>query len=606
VSLPADSTTTPTGGRTSSLRRLVVTIVAAWRILRASAGREVALLVVLQIVGAVALALQLLLGKHLLDQLGDDSAALLRHVAATLAGLTVCTVLAAAAGAVVGERQRLLMQLVERHLEGRIIGVVVGVELEELDNPRFHDRLQRAMASYVNQPYDLVNGVVSATGAAVGIVAIGAVLLPVSPWLLPIVLLAALPLGWVSTRNSRDLYGRYRELARLDRQRAHLTEVLTTPRPAAEVRLFGAEHYLLPRYRALYDERVATVRRLSRERSARLVTVQVVVAIFGMALLAALVQLTATGRLTIAQAGLAAIAVQQLLQRLRLASSSVGSVHESSLFLGDLTSFLETPTRATSVVTASQQRKPGPLVMEHVHFIYPGTDRVVLHDLSLRVSPGEVVALVGPNGAGKSTVAKLVCGLYAPTSGGIGHPGERDLRVLERAELRSEVTAVFQDFARYALSVRDNIALADHERAGDETALRAATEQAGIAEVIEQLPFGYDTILSRAYEKGTDLSVGQWQRVALARALFRTAPFLVLDEPTAAADAASERAFLDQLRATCGERGVLLITHRLSTARRADRTYVMEAGRIVESGTHEELSGARGPYSELNRLHSGL
>ncbi len=593
----------PASGAAS--RRLLAAMLAAWRILSAAAGRELASIVTLQIAGAIALAAQLLLGKELLARLTDDTRGLLSHVAGPLVGLTVCTIVAAAALAMVAERQRLLMELVQRHLEERIINVVVGVELEELDDPDFHDQLKRAMASYVDQPYNLVNGVISAIGAGLGVLAIATVLLPVSPWLLAVVLLAAIPLGWVMTLNSRALYRRYWELTKLDRQREHLTEVLTSPRPAAEVRLFGAEHYLLPRYRTLYDARVATLRHLSRERGARLVAVQVGVAVSGMAVLAALIELTATGRLAIAEAGLAAIAVQQLLQRLRLASSSAGSMHEASLFLGDLTSFLDTPARAADATWASEGNRPEPLVMEHVHFAYPGTGRAVLHDVSLSVAPGEVVALVGPNGAGKSTVAKLLCGLYAPTTGVIGHPGQHGLEVLERAQRRSEVTAVFQDFARYALTARDNIALADYRRAGDEAALRSAAEQAGVAQVIENLPFGYDTVLSRAFDDGAELSVGEWQRVALARALFRTAPYLVLDEPTAAADAGSERAFLDQLRASCSDRGVLLITHRLSSAQRADRTYVMQEGRIVEAGTPDELSRGQGPYSELNRLHSG-
>lgn len=603
VSPPGDASLT------QRLSRLVGTVAAAWRIVWDAAPKALRITIGLQALAAGALAVQLFLGKELLAALtAPDRLQGLSAFAPMLIGLAVAMIVATGANAVVAEQRQILMELIQRHLEERIIRVVVGVDIEQLDDPKFHDRHQRAMAAFVDRPWDLMNGIVSAVGAAMSITAIGAVLIPINPWLVPAALLAALPLGWASMRNSRQLYTRYRALAVLDRRRGYVRDVLTTPRSAAEVRLFGAEGFFLPLYRSLYDARVRTLQALSRERARRLVTVHVGFALFGVGIVAALIQLTVAGVFTLAEAGLAIVVVQQLLNQLRAANSSAASIHVSSLFLPDLTSFFETPTSEKRTPPAAQGRRAAPhsLALQNVSFAYPGTQRMVLHDVSIHVNAGEVVALVGPNGAGKSTLVKLLCGLYAPTSGSVAASGADGLRPLDRPELPALVTAVFQDFGRYALSARENIVLGELERADDEDALHDAARGAGIAAVLERLPHGYDTILSREFEGGTDLSVGQWQRIALARALFRRAPFMVLDEPTAASDATNERAFLDSLRENCGDRGILLITHRLSTARRADRAYVIENGRIVESGTHDILKSSGGLYAELSRLNDGL
>jgi ATP-binding cassette, subfamily B, bacterial len=589
-----------------TLQRLVLTSLAAWRIVWRAAPRELAVTVCVQVVGAVAVAAQLLLVKSLLEDLTSDAGigSLGDHVW-LLAGLAVFTATASGSLAVVSEMQRVLMELVQRDLEEKIIDVVVGVELETLDDDRFHDRHQRAMTAFVDRPFDLVHGIVSAFGAVLGVAAIAVVLIPINPWLLPAALLAAVPLGWVTTRNSTLLYGRYRAMAKLDRTREYLREVLTAPRTAAEIRLFEAQNYLKPKYRTLYDERITIVRVLGRQRIRRLLSVQVGVALFGVGLLALLIEMAVSGTLSVADAAVAAVAVQQLMQRLRMANSSAGSMHEASLFLGDLTSFLDTPVSAVSQardLPAALPTDPQELVLDHVDFSYPGTSRQVLHDVSMRIPKGEIVALVGPNGAGKTTLVKLLCGLYVPNAGTIGAAGPQGLRPLDRDQRRHLVTALFQDFNRYALSVRDNVALSEPVRSADETALSEAVSRAGISQLVEGLPHGFDTVLSREFELGTDLSVGQWQRVALARALFRKAPFMILDEPTAAADARSEQAFIDDLRRAGADRGILIITHRLSTARRADRTYVLEHGRIVEAGTHQQLVDGAGAYAELERL----
>ena len=232
-----------------------------------------------------------------------------------------------------------------------------------------------------------------------------------------------------------------------------------------------------------------------------------------------------------------------------------------------------------------------------------GSQRVALRDVSLHISPGEVVALVGANGSGKTTLAKVLAGLYLPSRGRVCWDG-RDTREVDSRELLSHTAIVFQDFIRYALPEGDNIALGRHERAGDTAAIVRAAERAGADRDIGGLPEGYQTLLGPAFIDGTDLPTGQWQRVALARTFFRDAPLVILDEPTAALDAKAEHELFGRIGELFADRSVLLISHRFSTVRSADRIYVLNEGCVVESGTHEELVAAGGTYAELFALQA--
>jgi ATP-binding cassette subfamily B protein len=261
------------------------------------------------------------------------------------------------------------------------------------------------------------------------------------------------------------------------------------------------------------------------------------------------------------------------------------------------------PTTDSNGRTARPEARFNGVSVENVSFRYPATERAVLRGVSIHVDPGEVVALVGENGSGKTTLVKLICQLYEPESGRIRwagvNGGEGD-----PTEIRDDTTVIFQDFLHYYLTAADNIGLGRVSRDPSPDAIRAAAEQAGAHPFLDGLPDGYDTRLGRQFQDGHDLSIGQWQRLALARAFFRGGGFLVLDEPTAALDPKAEYALFQEMRKLWSGRAVLLVSHRFSSVRSADRIYVLRDGEVIEDGPHTELMARDGHYAELFSLQA--
>jgi ATP-binding cassette subfamily B protein len=296
-----------------------------------------------------------------------------------------------------------------------------------------------------------------------------------------------------------------------------------------------------------------------------------------------------------------AMLYQAFQQGLRLSRSlldDVGQLYANTLFLGNLFAFLKLEPKVLSPTPA----KPLPPLRHAIRlcgvsFAYPGTSRRALRGLDLEIAAGRITAVVGPNGAGKSTLLKLLSRFYDPDEGRVEIDGA-DLRSLDLGSLRASITVLFQQPVHYSDTAAGNIALGDIAAPAGGAAIRTAAEAAGAADIIRNLPSGYDQLLGRWFDNGTELSAGEWQRIALARAFLRQAPILILDEPTSAMDPWAEADWLHRFRQLAAGRTTLVITHRFSTARIADTIYVMAEGQAIERGTHEELLSAGGRYAQ--------
>jgi ATP-binding cassette subfamily B protein len=589
-----------------SLRRFPQVAGGALTLVRRAGPRELTVSAALQVITGFGVAVQLLVGRRLLAEIlqADRLDLGLAHVLPALVAFLAVTGLLGFAQSARTELQRLMAELVGRHAQERILDVATVVDLEAYENPEFHDRLMRAQVAAGFRPINLTNSLLQLTSSLIGVAGLLAALLALQPLLVPFVLVAYVPV-WVATvRNSRTSHRFGWGMTPSDRKRQYLGMALTAKYFAQEIRAFDAAGRLRRRYDALYDERIDGVRTITRLRLRRAITASLASSVLSGVSVALLVGLLLAGRMSVASAVAAAVAIQQLGGRLGSIAQSGAGLFEDALFLDDFNSFLE----LAPVVAAARPDGPAPdgfhtLAVDHVSFTYPGTDRVALDDVSFEIHAGEVVALVGENGSGKTTLAKLLCHLYQPTTGRILWDGV-DTTTCDPVDVRRHIAVIFQDFAQYCLSARENIAIGGNERAGDVDEVAEAAREAGAHAFLEALPEGYESMLGRQFEGGEELSIGQWQRVALARAFFRGAPFVILDEPTAALDPRAEHELFERIRSVARGRTVLLISHRFSSVRSADRILVLDGGRLIEEGSHGQLMARGGRYGDLFTLQA--
>ena len=486
------------------------------------------------------------------------------------------------------------------YMQGIVHAKSIEADLGYYENAKYHDALKRAQQEAPYRPPQILNRLAGVGQNGISLGAMVGLLLSLHWGIIGIIVVAAIPAVLVRMQYSRIIHAWQRKRTELDRQSSYLGWMLTGEQFAKEIRLFDLGSWFSQEYmqtrKILYQERLA----IATKRSLAYFFAQAMAGLLVFSLFVYLIYQTIQGILLLGDLVLYYQALKKGQNSLKELLKSVSGLYEDNLFLGNLYEFLDlkpTIVQPTEPKLVPQPMRQG-ICFNKVSFQYSNSARRALQDISFQIKPGETIALVGENGCGKTTLIKLLCRLYDPTSGEITIDGI-NLRSFDTADLRRQISVIFQDYAKYYFTAEENIRLGNLDISQGDRQIIAAAQRSGADEVITKLPEGYNTILGKLFDKGEELSIGQWQKLALARAFLRDSQVIVLDEPTSAMDPKAEYEIFKRFRELIEDQAAVLITHRLSTVKMADRIYVMAHGSIVESGTHQELMQRCGTYAHL-------
>ncbi len=600
--------------RVGALRNLRPFLAMVW----ATSPTLAAATIVLRLMRALLPVATLYIGKLIIDdvvmlvQLPDKPATLqqwidsghLNRLGLLLGAEFAVAVMADALGRIVSLLDGLLAERVSTSSSVRLMEHAATLDLEDFEDAEFQDQLERARRQTSGR-MTLMSQLFSQAQDLVTVASLAAGLIVFAPWLIVLLVVALVPAFLGEAHFNAKSYsldfGRTPERRELDYVRQTAASVET----AKEVKIFGLHDFLVDRYRRLAASFYEANRRLALRRAGWGGLFTTIGTIGYYLAYAYIAWRTLTGEFSVGDLTFLAGSFRRLRTLLESLLSGFSSVAGQALYLDDLFSFFEVRPEIHS--PANPLPFPRPIregfVFEDVGFIYPGAERWAVRHLSFTLKAGEVVALVGENGAGKTTLVKLLTRLYDPDEGRILLDG-RDLRDYGLDELRGSMGVIFQDFVRYNLPAGDNIAVGRIEARDDHERIARAASRSQADEVIGRLPRGYDQMIGKRFKNGVELSGGEWQKIAIARAYMREAEVLILDEPTAALDARAEFEVFQRFKELSRGKTAVLISHRFSSVRMADRILVLADGKVEAQGTHEELMAQQGRYAELFELQA--
>lgn len=505
-------------------------------------------------------------------------------------GLTIC--------------QSLLRALMGQRVNVLILEKALTLDLRQFEDSEFYDKLTNARREASVRPLSLVSRTFGLVQSALSLITYGILLVNFSVWAVVVLILAAMPVFIAETKFAGEGFRLFSWRAPETRQQNYLENLLAREDFVTEVKLYQLGEMLLERYRNLFDQLYGEDRDLTLRRGLWGYLLSLVsTAAFYLAY-AWIVLETVLGKISLGDMTLYLTVFRQGQSTFSNALTSIGGMYEDNLYLSNLYDFLEEKVpKSWGKATIGLNPQDG-IRFENVSFTYPGSSKPALTNISLHLKPREKLAIVGENGSGKTTLIKLLTRLYTPDSGRIFLDG-LDLQEWDVDVLRRRIGVIFQNFVRYQFTVGENIGVGDVEHLENKTRWQTAAQKGMAQSFIDQLPQSFQTQLGRWFKGGQELSGGQWQKIALSRAFMRSqADILVLDEPTSAIDAQAEFEIFNHFRAITQNQMVLLISHRFSTVRMADKILVIENGEVIEQGTHEELLQLGGRYAKLFLLQA--
>ncbi len=584
--------------RAQALRHLPPLLMEVWRTRPLFAATSLACRLLLAFLPVALLYVSKLLVDEVIS--GNATGLVWRYLAIEVA-LVLSTDLL---GRLMGLCDSLLADLFTNQITLRLMRHAASLDLVTFEDPTFQDKLDRARRQTTDR-LSMLFLVASLLQQVLSLVAMSASVIAFSPLFFACLVVSLIPVFWSESRFAAMAYSLLYRWTPERRQIDYLRLLGASHTTAKEVKLFGLSGYLIDRADALFQRFYAENRKLAIRRAS-------VNYLWGLlpngAYYASFVYI-------LQQAIAKTITVGDLIFLTRAFSNSrsllssifqnISRVAEQALYVRDLFDFFE--TKPALPVAVNPLPVPNPIRegfrFEDVHFAYPGAAKPVLNGISFHLAPGQKIALLGENGAGKTTLVKLLCRLYDPNSGRITLDGQ-DLRDYDPESLRREIGVIFQDFLKYDATAGDNIGFGAIQSFSDPARIDQASEKSYADSVISNLPDGYATMLGRRFEGGVELSQGQWQKIALARAYMRDAQLLILDEPTASLDARAEYEVFERFANLTAGKSAVLISHRFSTVRMADLILVLEHGKILEQGNHEELLAKGTRYAELFELQA--